>query len=207
MTCKNCGAPIEEGMKFCINCGSAVEPETKVDLSNPYAEGTPVYSGETAKEDVAEAATEKSVTEEPATEAVEEEKAEFVTEEVPPYEEPMETYMGTVDLEPAIEGSKGLAIAAMVCGILSLVCCCTVYLGFMLAIVAVVLGIISMSKKDLGGKGMALAGIITGACGLLIGIISIIISATISNAVDSFDFSSPEEIEEFIEQFVDEGSI
>lgn len=63
--------------------------------------------------------------------------------------------------------ASGLAIASMVCGIVSIVICCVWYLAAPLAIAAIVLGIINNVKK-LGGKGMAVAGIITGTCGLLL---------------------------------------
>lgn len=59
--------------------------------------------------------------------------------------------------------SSGLAIASMVVGILTLVLFCwwAIGFGFIMAVVAIVLGIISLKKKA-GGKGMAIAGIVTG---------------------------------------------
>lgn len=66
--------------------------------------------------------------------------------------------------------SKGLAIAAMVVGILSMTLCCTV--GSVLGLVGLILGIVSLSKKE-DGKGMAIAGIITSAIGILVGIVFI----------------------------------
>jgi hypothetical protein len=58
----------------------------------------------------------------------------------------------------------------MVTGIISLFCC-----GFVLGVVAIVLGIlarneISASRGTQGGSGMAMAGIILGAIGILSGI-------------------------------------
>ena len=77
--------------------------------------------------------------------------------------------------DPSVSGEpkpqKGMAIASMVCGILSITICCGTGI---LAIVAVVLGIISIKKP--GCKGMALAGIITGAIGLVFTIIWVILS-------------------------------
>lgn len=55
------------------------------------------------------------------------------------------------------KGGKGMAIASLILGILSLLCCC---IGFPFAIVGLILAIISLVKgKD--GKGLAIAGLIT----------------------------------------------
>lgn len=72
--------------------------------------------------------------------------------------------------------SSGLAIASMVCGILSIVLCCIWYLSVVLAIVAVVLGIVS-NVKGMGGRGMAIAGIVTGVVGVVLSIGLIILAA------------------------------
>lgn len=76
-----------------------------------------------------------------------------------------QNYYTNIQEEP--QKASGLAIASMVCGIISIVICCVWYLAAPLAIAAIVLGIVNNVKK-LGGKGMAIAGIITGACGLLL---------------------------------------
>ncbi len=66
------------------------------------------------------------------------------------------------------EGGKiGFSIASLVCGILSIIFCCSDIFGFILAVAAVVLGIIVLRNKY-DGKGMAIAGIITGGIGFLI---------------------------------------
>ena len=67
---------------------------------------------------------------------------------------------------------QGFAIASMVCGILSVVCC----LGIFSGVPAVILGIMAMNKEkadpvNFGGRGMALAGVITGGLGSLLGLI------------------------------------
>ncbi|NLL80610.1 MAG: DUF4190 domain-containing protein [Clostridiales bacterium] len=78
-----------------------------------------------------------------------------------------QTYYSNVQEEP--ERASGLAIASMVCGIVSIVICCAWYLAAPLGIAAIALGIINNVKK-LGGKGMAISGIITGSFGLLLAI-------------------------------------
>jgi hypothetical protein len=64
-------------------------------------------------------------------------------------------------------GDQGLAIASLVLGIcsLTLVCCG----GFLIGIPAVICGVIAIKKANRGeaaGKGMAIAGVTTGAISL-----------------------------------------
>ncbi len=80
---------------------------------------------------------------------------------------------------PQNHGTPVLAIVSMILGILatvsSTVCCC-VYgfiAGIPLGIAALITGFIN-TKKQSGGKGMAIAGIITGAVGVLIGLVLIL---------------------------------
>ncbi len=67
------------------------------------------------------------------------------------------------------EGSSGMAVAAMVLGIVSLVTFCISYLSIPAAITAIVLGIIAkinISRGSASGNGMALTGIILGIIAL-----------------------------------------
>lgn len=79
---------------------------------------------------------------------------------------------------------KGLGIASMVCGIVALAFCWAIYVGITIyvdivcGIVALVLGIVALAKKA-EGKGMSIAGVITGAVGLVISV-AILIFAFIS---------------------------
>ena len=68
---------------------------------------------------------------------------------------------------------QGFGIASMVCGIISLIGCCGLYyVSIPCAIAAIVLGIVQIVKNE--SKGMAIAGIICGAIGLIISIIIVI---------------------------------
>ena len=83
-------------------------------------------------------------------------------------------------------GKVGIAITAMILGILSVICCPT-YLWFVdviFAIVALIMGIVAFKKKY-AGKGMAIAAIICGSIGLVFsGIMAIMwIVAIVSSAV------------------------
>lgn len=84
---------------------------------------------------------------------------------------------------PAQKGGKGLAIASMVLGIVSLVCCCCGgFISLILAITGLILGIISQSR---GSSGYAIAGIITSAFGIVFGIIGVVIA--VSGIFDDID--------------------
>lgn len=75
--------------------------------------------------------------------------------------------------EPATETPSGMAIAGLVLGILSMVCCCIWYVSAILAILALVFSIITVVKNK-PGKGMAIAGIVCGAIGLVMAIVVVI---------------------------------
>lgn len=162
--CTNCGAEIVDNSKFCSNCGTKYE-ETKSEYDEMWgsvlAEGkeaeekpqTAYFTGESKYDEL-----DIKYEQEPYTES-----SAYGGDVVfmPPnlqniakdYEMPTASNAGN--------GNIGYSIASMVCGIVSLVCCCFWYFSILLAIAAIVLGIISI-KKVYDGKGMAIAGLITG---------------------------------------------
>ena len=103
-------------------------------------------------------------------------------------------YNYTAANEPAND-SKVFGIISLVCGIVSLLCSCCGWIGIILSVAAVVLGILSIKKEE-NAKGMAIAGIVCGGVGLLIGIIVTIMGA----AVSSMD---PDALTEYVERFED----
>ncbi len=77
-------------------------------------------------------------------------------------------------VQPQVDNSKGLQIASLVLGIISIVgCCCCGFFIIPCGIVGLILGIIGMKRaKECGvNSGMSLAGIITSAVGIVIGLI------------------------------------
>ena len=97
----------------------------------------------------------------------------------PPYGQP-QTY-GETQPRPG----SGMAITALVLGVLALLTCWTVVGGILLGLVAVVLGIVALSKIKRGrasGKPMAIIGIITGALALLAAVALIAVGASILNS-------------------------
>lgn len=83
--------------------------------------------------------------------------------------------------KPTKAPSAGLAIASMVCGIISLtVSCSTPYLPFVLSLLAVVFGSVSLGKHK-GGKEMAIAGLVCGIIGLVSAVIILVVGASLLN--------------------------
>lgn len=140
-------------------------PESTVDYSQPGA-----FTGETAQWQ--------------ANNAVQEELPTYTESFGNAYSYEAPVYEGATASEP--KKLIGLSIASMVLGILSIVCCWIWYLGGFFALVGLVLGIISMVKKC-SGKGMAVAGIICSAIGLIISavMIVIVIAGVASSAASS----------------------
>ncbi len=73
--------------------------------------------------------------------------------------------------------SSGLAIGALICGILAILFFWCAFIGIPLGIAGVVLGIVAMNKVKAGtggGRGMALAGLITGGLAILLTIVAVV---------------------------------
>jgi len=66
--------------------------------------------------------------------------------------------------------TSGLAIASLVCGILSLVLFWAPWLGFILGIIAIVFGGVALRQTgrepNIEGRGMAIAGLVCGIVGI-----------------------------------------
>lgn len=80
--------------------------------------------------------------------------------------------------------THGLAIASMICGILALFpgCCCGLF-GLPLSIAAVVMGLLAMSQINqsggqLGGKGMAIAGVVCGGVAIAVNVLGVVFNVT-----------------------------
>ncbi len=85
---------------------------------------------------------------------------------------------------------NGLAVAALVVGILGVVLFFLPFVGLILAILGVVFGASGMNKSNrIGGKGkgMAIAGLATGAVGVLLGLWMLYAFFTAVKTVNDFD--------------------
>ncbi|NNH73904.1 DUF4190 domain-containing protein [Nocardia uniformis] len=66
---------------------------------------------------------------------------------------------------------KGLAITALVLGIIALLFCWTVIGGILFGVLAAIFGLIALLSKKAGGTGLAITGLILGIIGLIIAVI------------------------------------
>ena len=90
---------------------------------------------------------------------------------------PYGPYTGTVEGAP--EDKATLAIVSLCTGIGSiLMSCCCGFLGLPLSIAAIITGVLC-KKNNKPGQGMALAGIITGAVGVVTFLISVFFNAAV----------------------------
>ena len=91
---------------------------------------------------------------------------------------------------PPAQQNNGMAIAALVCGILSLLAFWACFVGILLGILAVVFGFLGRSKaREMNGNGagMALAGLITGGLGLLVSLVAFVAFFIIAESTDDFE--------------------
>ncbi len=192
MICSNCGHEILEGSKFCINCGAkieeAVSAETGVNeeavspVEEPAAAAEPEASSpadetlNSAEEAYEQAASDLSDT---ADQAMGNDNSS--SDSSSGFYESSETYSDySENYEEEGGGSIGFAIASLVCGCLSILCCVGGCISWIFSIVAIVMGIITITKKY-DGKGFAIAGLITGGVGILLSIV--IVVAMVSEGV------------------------
>lgn len=93
------------------------------------------------------------------------------------------------------EKASGFAIAGMVCGILSIVCCCVWYVSAILAVLGLVFSIMTI-VKNMPGRGFATAGIICAAIGLILAIVMVVFALSVNQGLSSMD---PNELRSLIE--------
>lgn len=167
MLCPYCGTQNAEYSKFCAGCGARIGAEQPApEYSQPVSEPLPVYD----PQPICEA--------QPVCEPQPQPQQTFYQQDVyqqPPvqptyYQPPVNPQMAYPAYQQAAPlPGKGLGIAGMILGIVSLVCCCLWYVSGLCAVVGLILSIVSMVQGRKVGKtnGYALAGIICCAIGLL----------------------------------------
>ncbi len=92
---------------------------------------------------------------------------------------------------PAVQPTNGMAVASLVLGIVSLILFFTVVPPFILGGLAVLFGILGLSKANQGAphKGLAIAGLICGAVGIVAAIAFIALIVTTGDANTNFTFT------------------
>ncbi len=82
------------------------------------------------------------------------------------------------------ESASGFAIAGMICGILSIVCCCAWYISGILGILGLVFSIMVL-VRNLPGKGLAIAGVICAAIGIILAIGLLVFALSLDRGLSS----------------------
>jgi Domain of unknown function (DUF4190) len=98
------------------------------------------------------------------------------------------SYPGYAPPQPA-----GMAITALVLGIAALVLCWTAFGGIVLGLLAVVFGIVALRRArrgQAGGQGRAVAGLVTGALGLVLGVVFLFVWISLFNSTGFTDYVS-----------------
>lgn len=87
---------------------------------------------------------------------------------------------------------NGKAAASLILSCLSVLCCVTWYIAIILGMIGVVLGIIAFRESEAGQRDLAVAGIIVGAVGMSLGIVSAVIYILLtSGPMDGLQQTSP----------------
>jgi hypothetical protein len=167
MKCPN--HPDREGDLMCVECARQFCPECIT-----YHDGKPYCPEDAAKLAQAPAAGQPEQAPQPPPPAPPQPAppAQVPGPPVPPPPPPPSPYI------PVRSGPSGVAIASLVCGILGLLLCC-VLPGFnlLLAVPGLVLGLLAMYSSGApeaareASRPFAIAGIVTGAVGVLAGVV------------------------------------
>lgn len=84
---------------------------------------------------------------------------------------------------------SGFAIASLVLGILSIVCCCAWYISGIFAILSIAFAIIVLTKNK-PGRGMAIAGLVCAAIGIIIAIVMLVMVVVVGTNMSADDYKS-----------------
>ena len=151
----------DEKLKFCVACGGALAAEIEVEdpSYDPFKTMVAVPRPETR----VEVAAQENVAA----------YAETVEDAVNPSWENIGSKIANVD--PGQEPSQGLAMGAMICGLVGLFCGVTAFLGPL----AIILGFIALNKQKADpqlytGRNFAIIGIISGLLATLVLLITVI---------------------------------
>lgn len=155
MFCPNCGTQNADNVAFCAGCGTKLAAEQPIVQQPTYqAPEQPVYQ--------APVQPQQPVYQQPIFQAP-------IQPQQPVYQAPYQ--------QPVAVPGKGMGIAAMVLGILSLVFFCLWYIAIPCALVGVILGGVSASKAKQAGmkNGSATAGIVCSCIALGLAVLFIVL--------------------------------
>ena len=187
MYCESCGTFIPDGQAFCSNCGAPVAAVQSAPqpAAQPVAQAAPAPAPQPVAQPVAAPAPQpvpvQPVYQQPAYQQPSYQQPSYqqpasqqqVQPVQPAYQQPVYTQPVTVAPVAAAPAkrSNGAATAGLVFGILTLVFCLIPFLFWGFALFGLIFSIIGVAKRNVSGKGKAIAGLILTVVGLIIGII------------------------------------
>ena len=183
--CPKCGSANPSTFRFCSNCGVKLEQQKETSAMQAQdpeplqvQPETPVYERADA-EVVSEGKVPLTQDEININYGAEEEGTYSSGNSVAPNTQyySASSSSSVVSSKTSTGGNSGFAIGSMICGIISILCCCLTWVSLILAIAAIVLGIIAL-KYQYDGRGMAIAGIVTGGIGIFIWLIVLLVAGS-----------------------------
>lgn len=92
--------------------------------------------------------------------------------------------------QPQKRGS-GMAITALILGIIALLSCWTIIGGILFGLIAIILGFVAARRAkrgEAGGRGMAITGIVLGALGLILSVVIVAVVGAFWNSESVQDY-------------------
>lgn len=166
MFCTNCGNHNTDGVEKCAFCGASMNPETLQQPVNPQPYQNSQYQPYASQ----------PYNQQPYNQQ--------------PYNQqgyPQQSYGQMPYTTPVEVPGRGLGIASLVVGIISLVMFCIFYISIPCAIAGLIMGCIGNSKAKAQGlkNGVAVGGIVCSAIGIALAIIFILLIAIgVSSTLD-----------------------
>ena len=160
MFCRDCGTQNDDNAKFCRNCGLPIVPVEET-VSTAFEEKEPAVVEATVAEETVEAVVTPT------------EGTPLQAEPQPgmPYGQPgpQAAYSAQGNVSKPVSAS---AVVSLIFGILSVVCCCTMFFAIGFGIAAICAAV--MDRKKNGSSGLTTAGLVLGIVGLSLALIYLI---------------------------------
>lgn len=173
MQCSNCGQELVAGGAFCGNCGAKISNSINAQPTGNLAQqDVPVTPLSNTPQ--APTAEQPPLPQQPP---ISQNPSGQLAPLTPVSNAGSQTLPNTATAIPKEQsGGSGLSIASMVLGIFSILNFIFWFTAIPLSILAIIFGVIGMNKS---GRGMALAGIITGVIGIIVTVGTIILMVSL----------------------------
>ena len=202
MFCKNCGANIPDGSRFCPECGTSFEAEQAANAEPQYQE--PSYQQPQYQQPVEPVQPQYAQPVQPVYAQPEQQPYQQPQYQQTPYQQPYQQPATAPDGKP-LRGN-GFAITGLVLAILTVFLCWIPFFGPLLGIAAVIFSALGIRTQL---KAMGITALVISILFLIVGVfitvITIIAMQYATSWLDSSGYNL-NDIFRFFEQFGDSGS-